>query len=509
MNISAQQPESARLTLGLCVIAKNAEETIQECMASVAGLVDAVVLVDTGSTDQTVNRARGAGATVVFHPWSGSFAEARNAALEATSTDWVLVLDADEELDAGAHDWIRAELAAPSADGYTVPVRNYLQPWEEPDVNFLEVPPGEQHPRAPEARLYFKSEVCRLYRRSPEIAYEGTIHEQVEYKMLRQGLRIGRAGFFIHHFGWYLIDDANLKRKRVLYCDLLAAKTRERPEDAQVWMQYGDALCAWFEKWEEGLQCFLCAAKLEPGNGDNWALVAQALLRVGLPEQALLATEQIRTAGPNTAKRAQVRSQALIELQRWTDAREECREAARQYPGYLTIELSLAKLEIICGNSAAGERRMQELLQQAAAEARTYGRALTYRRAAELYAQHGFWLEALAMLEQAAILFPADTETHRLRLKAAVAVNQLDRAAEAAAAICELCPSPSAILRLSAILCHSGKTELAKSVVDDGLRVFPLSNELQQAHREFGLPGLHASSEGFPDQVYAAAADAS
>ena len=87
-------------SLGLAMIVKNGAATLGDCIASVSGVTDQIVIADTGSTDGTVQLARELAEVIDFH-WQDDFAQARNAAVRALTTDWVLVMDDDEELDAG------------------------------------------------------------------------------------------------------------------------------------------------------------------------------------------------------------------------------------------------------------------------------------------------------------------------------------------------------------------------------------------------------------------------
>ena len=89
-------------TVTLCVIALNEEEMLGDCLASAAQFVQEMVVVDTGSTDATVEIARAAGAKVVHFAWN-AFRPARNAALAHVTMDQVLVLDADERLSRDGH----------------------------------------------------------------------------------------------------------------------------------------------------------------------------------------------------------------------------------------------------------------------------------------------------------------------------------------------------------------------------------------------------------------------
>lgn len=67
---------------------------------SVRGIADEIIVVDTGSTDSTLQIALSFGAKVVHHTWNGDFAAARNAGLQQAHGQWILILDGDEELDA-------------------------------------------------------------------------------------------------------------------------------------------------------------------------------------------------------------------------------------------------------------------------------------------------------------------------------------------------------------------------------------------------------------------------
>ena len=102
------QPTPA--TLSACIIAHDEAGSLPDCLASVA-FCDEIVVVDSGSTDATVEIARGAGALVVAQPWLG-FAAQRNVALDHASCEWVLEIDADERVS----ETLRAEMQRFLAD---------------------------------------------------------------------------------------------------------------------------------------------------------------------------------------------------------------------------------------------------------------------------------------------------------------------------------------------------------------------------------------------------------
>ncbi|RFU46212.1 glycosyltransferase family 2 protein [Paraburkholderia sp. DHOC27] len=106
-------------TLGVAIITRNAAARLAECLAAVA-FADAIVVLDGGSTDGTVEIARAHGARVVQQTdWPG-FGPQKNRALDALDTDWILSLDADEVVSPELATSIRAAIASPVAQVYAV-----------------------------------------------------------------------------------------------------------------------------------------------------------------------------------------------------------------------------------------------------------------------------------------------------------------------------------------------------------------------------------------------------
>lgn len=93
----------AQATLSVCLITKNEESTLKRCIDSIKKVADEIIVVDTGSTDNTVNIAKSLRAKVYNYTWNNNFADARNAALDKCTKDWIFVIDADEVLERG-HD---------------------------------------------------------------------------------------------------------------------------------------------------------------------------------------------------------------------------------------------------------------------------------------------------------------------------------------------------------------------------------------------------------------------
>lgn len=153
-------------TISLCMIAKNEEFFLRDCLASVQGVVSEIILVDTGSTDATVRIAEEAGAKVLHFPWCDDFAAARNVGLEAAQGSHILVLDADERLAPGMGDNLLKAASDPRILLGCLPLYNADSMSATPE----EVLSGER-------RLGEFAFVPRLLRNLPQMRFERRVHE--------------------------------------------------------------------------------------------------------------------------------------------------------------------------------------------------------------------------------------------------------------------------------------------------------------------------------------------
>ena len=115
-------------TLSLCMIVKNEALYLARCLDSVQDMVDEIIIVDTGSTDNTVEIAQRYQATIVSHHWQHNFSLARNTSLAHATGDWILVLDADETLERMTSERLWQLISQTSADGIQCIVRSFMPP---------------------------------------------------------------------------------------------------------------------------------------------------------------------------------------------------------------------------------------------------------------------------------------------------------------------------------------------------------------------------------------------
>ncbi|MGB6008054.1 glycosyltransferase [Castellaniella sp.] len=216
-------------TVALVMIVKNGAATLARCLSSVQGHVDDVIVLDTGSADDTVAIARRFGARVHHFEWIDDFSAARNAALAYSDADWNLILDADNWLESG-HEALRSLGTAPFM-GQIAIVNRFMQ--------------GDEVRESTEW-------VPRLLPRG--IRYAGRIHEQ---PVNDQGLSRRRLDIRLGHDGYM---PAGLEAKKGRNEALLRLALSESPQDPYLLFQLGKELSI-YERHGEAVGYFLQAVE--------------------------------------------------------------------------------------------------------------------------------------------------------------------------------------------------------------------------------------------------------
>ncbi|HAN46089.1 MAG TPA: hypothetical protein DCQ32_06000 [Cyanobacteria bacterium UBA8156] len=215
------------MRVSLCAIVRNEAHQLGRCLASVAPHVDEMVVVDTGSTDHTVAIAQGFNARVYEFAWCDDFAAARNAALAHVTGDWVLVVDADEEL-------VVVNPAWQQVLAQTAPMVLALNREEVGLPNFV----GGFHPR--------------LFWHGPGVHYEGRYHEQLRYP---EPVPVQPwADVRLKHHG---NADPEAVRRKTLTRDIPILETMRRENTLSLWLL--DCLARNYdrtEQWEQADDCY-------------------------------------------------------------------------------------------------------------------------------------------------------------------------------------------------------------------------------------------------------------
>lgn len=201
-------------TLSLCMIVKNEEDNLGKCLSLARPHVDEIVVVDTGSTDKTIEIAREYADVFDEIVWPGSFSIARNHSLSLATSDYILILDGDEYIeDPEAWKRIRKSLGVLDIAALILPVKNLLG-----DANVVS------------ADLFWQE---RILRNDPEIKYHGSVHNQVMESILahaeKTGRHIVRLEAEIVHTG-YSLSEKDMVEKYKTRVELLKHEY-ENPRD--------------------------------------------------------------------------------------------------------------------------------------------------------------------------------------------------------------------------------------------------------------------------------------
>lgn len=189
-----------RPTLSACMIVKDEERFLGRCLESIRNAVDEIIVVDTGSTDRTVEIARRYGAKVYFHAWNNSFSEARNYSIQYATGDWILQIDADETLEQADIPLLHRAIQSNLYNAIYVAIHNAI-------------PDGV-------SKHYFE----RVFRRG-KAHYEGIVHNQLIVEGAKASSEIR-----LYHIG-YNLDEEQMRRKRERTIALLRKQIEEDPEN--------------------------------------------------------------------------------------------------------------------------------------------------------------------------------------------------------------------------------------------------------------------------------------
>lgn len=198
--------------ISACIMAKNEEQNIERCLSSIKDFCDEIIFVDTGSTDNTVEIAKKYTDKIYFFPWNGSFSDARNETLKYASSEWVFIVDADEEASENLKNNIREYLS--SLDNDIVAV--YI-----PTVNYLDF--DKKHSEIASTARFF---------RNGKVKYENIVHNQPVYK----GKTV-KVDLELLHYG-YIWTRLRRKQKAERTLALIEKYLKEHPDDEYYLIQY-------------------------------------------------------------------------------------------------------------------------------------------------------------------------------------------------------------------------------------------------------------------------------
>lgn len=299
--------------ISACLIVKNEEKFLDRCLTSIRGLVDEIILVDTGSDDRTCDIAASYDCRIFHFPWQGDFSAARNESLRHATGEWIFIIDADEELPSDSVDIIRTAVDKPKNQILSLTVYN------------KSLSTGQVSSFLPSVRLF---------RKSLGLKYEGIVHNRLA---LPHNSSVVRCRAELYHYG-YDLSHEELMRKRERSRQLLEMQLQQHPDDLFAHFNMAQLL-----RGMHGLS--------DPETCEDIIIHARKIIEH--PDRAT-------AGGGGYNLMAQVlMASALTTLGHYEDAEKYCRAALAEKPDYIDAMFVMAGIHLAAGHldEAAGEYR--------------------------------------------------------------------------------------------------------------------------------------------------------
>lgn len=229
------------MRLSICMMVKNESKHLEKCLKSLQPIRDEVnselIIVDTGSEDNTVEIAKKFTDKVYFHKWNNNFSEMRNITISYAKGEWVFIIDGDEVLQNPEE--IKKFLNSKESKNYnsgTITIKNFTQKDDKTSYTIFSA--------------------LRLFRRDNDFRFIGAVHNQPVYK--KPIISLNAIAF---HYG-YLADDSELMEKKFKRTSTILKKELEKnPENIYYWFQLSRSY-GMHKDFKESLECAVKAYEL-------------------------------------------------------------------------------------------------------------------------------------------------------------------------------------------------------------------------------------------------------
>jgi len=255
-------------SISACMIVKNEEKLLPQCLESIKDVVDEIIIVDTGSTDRTVQIAEEFGAKVYHHAWEDNFSKHRNQSISYATGGWIFIIDADEELDTESAPTLRRAVQEASCPMIAVMVRSYIH----------------------KSDLTTGGLSVRLFKNGLGAHYTGLVHNQ-----LKKTGKVQYSPIVLWHYGYDLGED-EMREKRKRSLKLLLQQAEMAPNDPITHHHLAVTYFAMHD-WENALRSGQKTLELignDETEGISWTnfIVCFSLYKMGRTDEALAQTRE-------------------------------------------------------------------------------------------------------------------------------------------------------------------------------------------------------------------------
>lgn len=406
-------------SLSIIMIVKNEESVLGDCLASVAGIADEIVVGDTGSTDETAAVAARFGARIHTIPWKDDFAAARNETIRLAWGDWLLHLDADEVLDpenaARIRDIVDTDDASDAVELILANYCNDPRAWR-----WVAAPPDSPFARGYSG--YLPVGLLRLFRNRRGIEYREAVHENITESVLERGGVIRPSSILVHHYG-YECSGERRREKAQFYLRLAREKAAAAPHEVKSLYDLAEQALACGEVLEAETAC-RAALDHDPHHVGALTTLANLLLNRGDTDAAHDLLIQLERSGCVLPHVQTALGAIAVHRGALDEAEIRLARVREEHPPAPIASLYLARALDHRGDAAGALAVLESLVQSVPSlpEPRTRIEALNQRRAGEAAYVAGDHERALAHFVAA---LQADREDALAHNNAGVALHAL------------------------------------------------------------------------------------
>ncbi len=275
LEFTGQTPPPAWPSVSVCMIVKNEADTLADCLTALGDFATEVIVVDTGSTDRTVEIAQSLGARVEYFPWIDDFAAARNESLKYAAADWVFWLDADDRISADNLVRLKQALASNQADVYVCNVTGDTAEGEDAQTT---------------------AHHFRLFRNGLGLKFVYPLHEDLAFYLASRPVTVAYTNVVIKHIG-YSISPEHFQAKARRNLQIIRRALAREPQSIR-WQHHLGLTQNNLGQYEEALAAFQ-AVLAQPGPGlaesmryDAFNNMAAIYVKLNQPEAAKAVLQQ-------------------------------------------------------------------------------------------------------------------------------------------------------------------------------------------------------------------------
>ncbi len=321
------------------MITKNEEKFLQQCLNSVKSIVDEIIIVDTGSKDNTLEIAKKFNAKIYNFEWIDDFSAARNESFKHATKQWILILDADEVIEKKGLIDIKNEIgsAENNVAGFSLEQRSYINNYFEGAIknnsNFELV---KDYP------FYISHFLVRLFRNKLGLYFRHRVHELVEDSIIEKNLKYEKIDVVLHHFG-SIKDGGLISGKVEQYSKIVLKQLEEEPENARYNYQ---AARMYLSKNDFGnaLKYFKKSAKINPNYKLVFSEIAKIYLQMNDKNKAIEYFKRSVKHNPDNPSPANNLAVVYMSMGNFKQAKKILEEELKKFPDNKALKYNYEKV---------------------------------------------------------------------------------------------------------------------------------------------------------------------